>query len=252
MMITMSGIFNFFISLSICVCLGNVCAAQSNSKSDSMMAPNTPIVPASADSTSMIKPKKNNWLSYQPTAYFIGIDAAKTIYNLFDPKRVRLETSLDMCLPNKNWLCVNASYVNASFSSPSLAYNSNSSGLLLAMHKSLFPFINSIDKDNGFIGLGYGVSINDIGEAQYTISDIWGESKGTVGAKTNTAHFVELNAGFRMAVKPRWIVGWRIQGKAMINGKTFRSIAPVYIANYGSGDKSAIFGYNLMVCYRIF
>jgi Domain of unknown function (DUF6048) len=202
------------------------------------------------DSVKIVKAK---WYkAWAPIGIYVGTDAAKLITNFTNKNSVKIESIVDIYCKNTNWIGVNVGYTAASFTSAALQYSSRSSGVLVTMQKSLFPFVYGGDRDNAFIGIGYGVAVNRIGEAAYQINTIWGNSDGTVAANVNTAHFVELNAGFRMAITKKIMIGWRMQGKTILNNKVFTNIAPITIANYGSGDKGSIFGYNFAITYRVF
>jgi hypothetical protein len=245
----MQSTFKYIISIICIVCFVNIANAQNTSTTDSAKAPMDSVV----KNNSFIGKIKSSALfaNSQPIALYVGIDAAKLAYNLFDSNRLRIETCAELFLKNKNWITANVGFANAKFSSTALQYNSQSSGVLIGYAKSLFPFISDKDMDNAFIGVGYGFAVNRVGEATYTITDIWGTTTGITPANTNVAHFAELHAGFRMAITKRLMLGWRIQGKTLLNAKVFTNISPIYIANYGAGDKSTIFGYNLMATWRI-
>jgi hypothetical protein len=245
----MQSTFKYIINIICILCFVNIANAQNTSTIDSTKAPIDTVV----KNKSFIAKVKTSALfaNSQPKALYVGIDAAKLVYNLLDSNRLRIETYAELFLKNKNWITANVGFANAKFSSTALQYSSQSSGVLVGYAKSLFPFISDKDMDNAFIGFGYGFALNRVGEATYTISDIWGTTTGITPANTNVAHFAELDAGFRMAITKRFMLGWRIQGKTILNAKVFKTIAPIYIANYGAGDKSTIFGYNLMATWRI-
>jgi Domain of unknown function (DUF6048) len=196
--------------------------------------------------------KNNNVLgNWMPVAYYVGIDAAKAVYNIVDKDRLRLECLTEAFLKNTNWFTIQVGMANAKFASNLLQYSSNSSGMLLSTSKSLFPFNNATEMDNAFVGIGYGVATNQISEAKYKIADVWGVTNGVIPSSNKIAHFAELNLGFRVGITQRLMASWRIQGKAILNNNNFNSIAPIYIANYGSGDKSTSFGYNFVLTYRV-
>jgi hypothetical protein len=210
------------------------------------------ILDTPAVDTTIVPPvAPSKWLQWRPTAYFVGTDVAKAIYNIADTNKLRVEFVAEAFLKNTNWLTVNIGISNAKYTTDLLRYNSKSSGVLISVSKSLFPFVNNKEMDNAFVGIGYGIASNTMSEASYTIKDIWGETNGVIPTSTKIAHFAELNLGFRIAITPRLMASWRIQGKALLNNKAFTAIKPIYIANYGSGDGSTSFGYNFIVTYRL-
>jgi Domain of unknown function (DUF6048) len=275
MMILMQNTYKYIISTIVfCVLLAIKTQAQNNgmrnandanlSKVDSTikvktdsskLVVDTNIIKtdSNAIANDSIKHKKAKWYkNWTPIGIYVGADVAKVATSLADKNNIKIESIIDIYCKNTNWIGVNVGYTSSSFGSANLQYSSRSSGALFTMQKSLFPFVYNSDRDNAFIGIGYGLAFNRIGEAIYKTNDIWGATNGIINANNNTAHFVELNAGFRMAITKHIMIGWRMQGKTILNSKIFTDIAPITIANYGSGDKSAVFGYNLAVTYRVF
>ena len=45
--------------------------------------------------------------------------------------------------------------------------------------------------------------------------------------------------------------GWNMRAKFLMNGRSFKDDAPLYIAGYGKGDKGAVFDFNLYISYGI-
>jgi Domain of unknown function (DUF6048) len=260
----MRNIYKYIISIVvICIFFTLKMQAQNNRISalkDSIAMPKIPSndtlktivdsVQKATDSNILKKPK---WYkSWTPIGIYIGADVAKIALSIANKNNTKIESIIDIYCKNTNWIGINVGYTNATFTSANLKYASQSSGLLFTIQKSLFPFVYKSDRDNAFIGIGYGIAFNRIGQATYDINDIWGATNGVIDANINTAHFVELNAGFRMAITNRIMIGWRMQGKTILNSKVFSDISPITIANYGSGDKGSVFGYNLAVTYRVF
>jgi hypothetical protein len=244
-------LFCFKVVLWVLLCSGICMPMQAAIVDTPVIAANKIDSTLTKDSTQQIPKAPSKWLQWKPTAYFVGADVAKAAYNFADTSKFRLEFVAEAFLKNTNWLTINIGITNAKFASEALQYNSQSSGVLVSMSKSLFPFINTKEMDNAFVGIGYGIAANTMSEATYTIKDIWGENIGTIPTSSKIAHFAELNLGFRLALNSKLMASWRIQGKALLNNKSFTSIKPIYIANYGSGDASTSFGYNFVLTYRI-
>jgi hypothetical protein len=47
------------------------------------------------------------------------------------------------------------------------------------------------------------------------------------------------------------LAGWNLRGKFLMNGRSFKDLAPLNIAGYGKGDKNANFDFNLYLAYAI-
>ncbi len=187
----------------------------------------------------------------QPKHLFIGIDVPKAILAATLKNRVVVEGIVETELTTRNWLTLQLGYANDNFDTYKLAYNTNTIGGLIGFNKTLFSFAGNYDYDNAFIGLGYGVSYTRIGDAKYNITDIWGTTSGTVPASNKLAHFAELNFGTRLYIAKGFIIGWRLQTKALLNNKNFANIAPLYIANYGNGDRATSINFNIMLTKKL-
>jgi hypothetical protein len=210
---------------------------------------------AQTDSTKTIASKKNNAFTKYIKGlvpikpYYIGIDVIKPIYTLLAQNNIRFEAIAEAPLKNKNWVSAQVAYGSYSYNTQKLIYNSNSSGILLGLNQPLFPLNHTTDNDNAYIGIGYGIAISNIGQATYTISDIWGTTTGIIPSRVGFNHFAELHAGLRMRLYKRWMLGWRFQAKTKLGNSS--SLAPLYIANYGRGDRSGNSTINLYLSYGI-
>jgi hypothetical protein len=236
------GIFVFFISNLLLINTSYNCFAQSDSAK---------VVPDS------MAPKKVQIPFYKkiaapPTNLFVGIDAAKLIYNFADPITTRIEATLDAEAKNNKWYYATIAYANGKVSNSVINYQSNSIGASLGVSKSWFGKMTPTDKDNGFIGLGLGAAYNRIGTAQYTITDIWGTSNGAIAATNKWSYWVELGAGYRIELFPKVLVSTRIFGRSLINQNSLLGIAPIYVAPYGKGNKVSNFGYLFNISYQLF
>jgi hypothetical protein len=194
-------------------------------------------------------PKKKRFMVQH---LYLGIDPSKLVFNFFDSTKTRIEGHFDVHL-NKN-IIVNTTfgYVNAQLNNNKLVMSSNSAGATVDVCRSLFPKMGNFDLDFAFVGIGYGFSLNRISNISYSFSDLYGTYTGTVPASTKGLHWVQLSAGFMMQLKPKIHAGWRINGRALLNQSALLNVAPLYSAPFGAGDKSTVFGYNLMISYRLY
>jgi hypothetical protein len=231
-------ILQYCFSIVFCFCI-NFCNAQIDTSTNKNII--------SKDSIA----KKHFKLTI-PKHYYIGLDIAKLFYNTIDPNKKRLEIAIDAPLQKSNWLTLNLGFASGKLKNDFIDYNSTSVGGSIGVNKSLFTPMHSKDVDNAFIGLAYGFAYNKTSEVNYTIKDIWGTSNGLIASKNIPTHWIELNAGFRFEITKNILLGWRIQGKTLLNQKVINSIAPIYIAPYGNGDRVSTFGYNFLVQYKLF
>jgi hypothetical protein len=182
---------------------------------------------------------------------YVGLDPAKLVVNLFDSSKTRVEGHYDVHI-NKS-LVVNTTfaYVNASLDNSRITMNSNSVGATIDACKSLFAQMGVDDLDFVYVGAGLGFSVNSISEVRYNITDAWGTYNGIIPASTKTQQWAQLSAGFVMQVLPRFHLGWRVYGRALLNNSSGSTIAPLFSAPFGPGDRPTNFGYNLMLTYRV-
>lgn len=220
----------------------NIIAFKSYGQADSLKAVSL------ADS---IAPSKKIFKFTPPKHYYAGLDVIKLGYNIFDNQKTRIETFVEAPLKKNNWLVGSLSYANSTISNTAISYNTQSTGVTIGVLKNLFTPMFTRDNDNTFIGISYGLAQNLISDVQYQIKDIWGTSNGSIANKKVFAHWLELNAGFRIEIKKNILLSWRIAGKTLINQKALQSIAPLYIAPYGTGDKVGTFGFNFLVLFKL-
>lgn len=205
---------------------------------------------AAQDSTKLKAIKKNKFI--KPQFIFIGLDPIKLASLPFDSTKKTMSFFAETKIKKDLWLTLNAGYANAKYNNNKINFSSNSAGANIQLGQTFFKSAFANDFDNAFAGFGYGVAFASTSKANYTIVDSWGTYSGTIDASKHLWHWVELNAGFRFSILPKWAIGWRINGKSAINPNVFkRSVAPVYIAQYGVGDKSTSFFYNFLVAYKI-
>jgi hypothetical protein len=240
MIISTINIFRFCINILLAFCCFNA-AAQ-----DSIKA-----ISKSADSIVVQSKKAKAIYQWMPSSYYIGIDPIKALYNTIDNNKQRYEAVVESYLKNGHWANVQIGYSSGKYNKAHLQYNTQSAGLILSAARTLFPKIKSDERDNAFIGIGYGASYYNNSNVAYVITDLWGTTSGSLNANKGIAHFAELNGGFRIGLTPRFMLGWRAQAKALLNNNTLNTIAPIYIANYGAGDKSSAFGWNFMLAYKL-
>jgi Domain of unknown function (DUF6048) len=241
--------FSIILVFNLCVCTAQVkdSIASKSIVLDAAAKVAVDSFTKKADSISILLKKKK----FTINKLYVGMDPSKLVFNLFDSSKTRIEGHCDVHI-NKN-VIVNTTfgYVNARLNNARLNMNTNSIGASADVCKSLFSKMGAYDFDFAFIGVGYGFSLSRISDINYNISDLWGTYSGTIPATTKGLHWLQLSAGFMMQLHPKVHAGWRVHGKAILNQSNLQDVAPLYSAPYGAGDKATIFGYNLMLSYRI-
>jgi hypothetical protein len=202
--------------------------------------------------TDSLKVIKKTTKRQYPEFYYFGLDLMAPILFVNTKSNYKQLTIFAETRFKKNiWATAMISGDNAVFAGSKLNYKSNTGSATFGLSQTFFPDNFKNDLDNAFAGLGYGLGYCRTSEATFVYEDIWGKQEGVISPNTSLAHWIEFTTGFRFHILPKIQLGWRVQGKALLNPTTFeRNIAPIHIANYGSGDKASAFGYQLLIAYR--
>jgi hypothetical protein len=237
--------FIFFLLFNFSIVYGYAQDALKNS----VLADSLVIMPKVDSSKGALKTKTIQY----PKFYYLGIELIAPILSLNPKSNYRQLTLMSEANFKKNiWLTALISNDRATFSGSKLNYKSNTTSATFGLSQTFFPDNFKNDLDNAFAGLSYGLGYCRTGEATFIYEDIWGKQEGVIAANSSIAHWIEFSTGFRFHIFPKVQLGWRIQGKALLNPSTFETnIAPIHIANYGSGDKASAFGYQLIMAYRL-
>ncbi len=184
-------------------------------------------------------------------ALLIGIDPVKLLYNLGDKTKFRLEAIAEYKWKGSSWLSAEYGMANATYAGQFIQYKSRSNGVAIGISKAFFEGKARKDIDNAFVGVSLGGSLATTTDASYIITDIWGTNSGVVPGQSKLVFFTGIAGGFRFKIAKHLILGWRAKGKVLINPKAFNSIAPIYLALYGKGDRLTMFDYNMYMCWQL-
>ena len=202
-----------------------------------------------ADSLSVEKVKKHDSAGHQ---LCLGIDLVSPVRNSFYSDRYGYEIEGDYYLRNEFYLAVEGGWGGSKVNYPDLKYTTTNTFFRVGFNKTILPRDNKQDWDMMFFGLRAAFTPIDRSAASYTILDsLWGNSPGTQKAIKFNAIWAELTAGMRVELVQGLFAGWNVRGKFLMNQKSFRNDAPLYIAGYGKGDKNAVFDFNLYLSYGI-
>lgn len=182
----------------------------------------------------------------------LGIDLFQPIINAGSDQKKSYEVSADFRFNKTIYLVAEGGFGQSNYHYPDLSYNTTISFLRLGFDKSLLPTLSRNDWDMAFVGLRYGLALINRNEAAFVYNDpLYGRVAGTVPGKNLTAHWLEITGGVKVFVWKNIFAGWSVRGKFLLNQKSFRELAPNYIAGYGRGDKNTNFGFNFYVGYGL-
>ena len=191
------------------------------------------------------KPKEKTF-----TYFRAGLDLSKVVASLIQPRYDVIEFNFESRYKNAIFFASEFGYGSSAIENDFLHYRSRNSFLKIGVDKTFFGREYPGDMDNAFIGLRYGGARVDRTEAVYKLIDpVWGNSEGKVDKATFFAHWLELNAGFRLEIIKNVFAGWNIRFGTFINPDKFKELPPAYIAGYGRGDKNTALAYNFYIQY---
>ncbi len=183
----------------------------------------------------------------------LGVDMVHLVANSIYSDRYGYEFAADYYMHKEYYLAAEAGWGGSTVNYPDLKYTTTNGFLKFGFNKCILTRDKPDDWDMMLMGLRVGVADVHRSSVSYTVLDsVWGNTPfQTVKAKNFPAVWAELTGGMRVEIARGLIAGWNLRGKFIMNGKSFRDLAPLYIAGYGKGDKTANFDFNLYISYGI-
>jgi hypothetical protein len=182
----------------------------------------------------------------------IGFDVAAPVRNYLTKNRYSYELEANYYLKNEFYAVAEGGWGGSEVNFTDLKYNTTNYFGRLGFNKSILYRESPHDWDMMFIGIRAALSNVNRGAATYTIIDsVWGNQAGISSGKSFVAGWLEITTGMRVELIKGVLAGWNLRGKFLMNGKSFKDLAPLNIAGYGKGDKNANFDFNLYICYAI-
>jgi Domain of unknown function (DUF6048) len=182
----------------------------------------------------------------------VGFDLFQPIINYYQSDRHGYDVEVDYYYRDQYYFVAEGGWGGSSVNYPDLKYSTKNTFYRLGINKNLMSRDRPDDWDMMFIGLRFGTASITRSSAAYTVTDsMWGNTNGTVTPRGFAAYWGEITAGMRVELFRGISAGWTLRGKFLINGSSFKDLAPLYIAGYGKGDNNAIFDANLYISYSI-
>ncbi len=205
---------------------------------------------AAADTVSDSKVKKPDSASHQLA---IGIDLVRLGANNYYTDRTGYEFQVDYYFKNEFYLTAEGGWGNSKVNYTDLKYTTSNPFIQLGFNKSILARDSWKDWDMMMMGIRAGFAPINRSSVSYMITDsVWGNtSLQSLPGKNYNAFWLELTGGMRVEIFKGLYAGWNLRGKFIMNGKSFRELAPLYIAGFGRGDKGANFIFNLYLGYAI-
>ena len=180
----------------------------------------------------------------------IAVDLAHPILNQFVTGHTSYEFSADYYLLHDLYLVADGGWGSSNIDYSDLKYQTKNSFFKGGINRSLLLRNDSADWNNMFIGFRLAAANIHRSAASYIITDsLWGNSSGTQPGKDFVAAWAELGMGVRVQIVKDLCVGWFMSGRFMLNSKSFKDLAPAYIAGFGRGDKNSSFDFDFYMTY---
>lgn len=182
----------------------------------------------------------------------IGADILHPVLNYYSDNKASYFFEAHYYLKSEFYGVLEGGWGSSSVNYPDLQYNTKNSFVCLGFNKSILTRESPEDWDMMFMGMRLGYANVNRSEGSYMVTDsLWGSSVGVSPAKTFPAVWAELTGGMRVELLKGFLAGWNMRGKFLLNGRSFKDLAPLNIAGYGRGDKNAAFDFNVYVSYAI-
>lgn len=184
------------------------------------------------------------------THFRVGIDLSKFVASALQKNYDVIEGNLETHYKKDIYYAAEFGWGSSEVNNDYLNYKSSNIFLKAGIDKTFFTPEFAGDLDNAFIGVRYGAAYIRRGAGTYHIEDpVWGNTEGQVDATSFFAHWLELDAGFRIEILKNVFTGWNARFRTFINPSQFEQLPPSYVAGYGRGDKNTAFGYNFYLMY---
>jgi len=182
----------------------------------------------------------------------LGVDVFQPVIHAGSDQKKGYEIAADYRFNKTIYLAAEGGFGRSDYNYPDLSYTTTNSFIRLGFDKSLLPVLRSKDWDMAFVGLRYGLAFIQRSDASFVYHDpLYGVSAGTIAGKNLMAHWLEVAGGMKVFLWKNIYAGWTVRGKFLVNQKSFRELAPDFIAGYGRGDKNTNFGFNFYVGYGL-
>jgi len=205
---------------------------------------------ASADEDADEAPARKKYVGgHQLT---LGVDLLNPILNNYAKNTYSYEGEVSYYLKNEYYLVGEGGWGGSNVDFDDLKYKTTNTFGRIGFNKSVLYRESNKDWDMMFIGLRAAMSSVNRGAASYTVIDtVWGNLAGVSPGRTFSAVWAEVTTGMRVELVHGLMAGWNMRAKFLMNGRSFKELAPLQIAGYGKGDKNSNFNFNLYVCYAI-
>jgi len=182
----------------------------------------------------------------------LGVDFFHPIINSFLIDQPGYEIAADYYMKNEYYLVAEGGWGGSNVNYSDLKYTTTNNFLRFGFNKSVLTRDRPKDWDMMFIGLrGAYADVNRSPSTYEVLDSLWGNTPGSGPAKKFHAIWAEVTGGLRVELIKGLSIGWNIRGKFMLNGGSFKSYAPLYIAGFGRGDKNSVFDFNMYISYAI-
>jgi len=190
---------------------------------------------------------------WAPSAIRLGADPGTFYYMVFSEERGFFEAEADIDI-NQFFLVANYGRSNYTLDKPTFRYTNKGSYMRFGVDMN---FMHGDPNNNvGFFGARYVTSTFedqlDFDTQQVIESEIgWPNSRETAANSNVKANWFELVTGMKIRVVKQLYMGFTVRYKLFMDYKGATETKPYYIPGYGKNLKTAGFGFNYFISYRL-
>jgi hypothetical protein len=214
------------------------------------------LVTASADGQNNGKSAKKA-TDYDPQGFTLGLNMEGPIARLFDADKSAFSAVTHINMAPQWFFRGEAGFENLKFSPENIekrnyAYRSNSTFIKAGMLYDFFEVEEKGNNDNIFVGLHYGLAVQEHGTNRYIIeNNYWSNYTGSLDKYILNTHWIEISAGPRTELLKNFYMGWTINLRVAVYRTNREVLEPFAVPGFGRGDSNVNFGFSYVLEYLI-
>ncbi len=181
-----------------------------------------------------------------------GIDISRFAMMPLIPEIRTFEFSADIEIKTNLYPVFEAGFSAISFSDTNYSYEGSGIFFRAGIDYNVLELEKHNDYSMGFIGVRYGLSLNQFSADNIIIPDpYWGNLNTSIAGQSGQNHWLEIVAGIRAEVFKNFFMGWSLRGRIMVYKSTFDQMIPYYVPGFGDPARRASWDINYSIYYKI-
>ena len=181
-----------------------------------------------------------------------GIDLSRFVMMPLIPEIRTFEFSADFEIKPNIYPVFEAGFSTVSFSDTNYSYDGSGIFFRAGVDYNMLELESHNDYSMGFIGVRYGLSLNQFSAENIIIEDpYWGDLNTSISEQSGHNHWIEVAAGIRAEIFNNFFMGWSVRGRVMLYKPKFDQMIPYYVPGFGNPAKRAAWDINYSIYYKI-